>query len=557
MSDTPAAPTGASRHTIDFVRDHAKRTLKAVRAGDVGVIEQLRALLPDLKRASDEHVRVSLKLADVQHAHARQLGYTNWAALKDALAARAPIHARAAQFLSAYRENQASRAANLLATSPEIARYSLSTACAVGDLDGVRAWLAMDRTLAAAPIAPDDTPPLLYAVFTALKRERGVSEEEHVALVTALLDAGADPNASKALADSGSRIAALYFPCVTNSYAVAKALLERGADPNDGESVYHAAQHNHREMLELLLAHGADLSRQHSDNGNTPLYFLATHRAANPITPKVILGMEWLMQHGADPNVPSNRMPSGRPTPAADETPLQRAAASGLGAAVIQMLIDHGAHVNAVRADGTSAYALAVRAGNTDAAEALARAGADASALRPVDRLLGACATNDAVTARTLAHAHPTLVASLSSDEGAVLCDYVGEGRTQTVALMLELRWPLTSESEWGGTPLHWAAWHGRADMVTLLIAAGAPINARDSAYGSSPIAWAAHGSSNCEPREGADYVAIVRALLAAGATRAESFNQWGESPESMAAPEVAQVFRDCEWGTAAQRAAG
>lgn len=457
----------------------------------------------------------------------------------------------AARFLAAYRENDTERARTLLDASPDLIEHHLAIACAVGDLDRVRAWLAMDRSLASTSIPPDDTPPLLYAVFTALKRERGLSEADHVALVTSLLDAGADPNASKALPESGGRISALYFPCVTNTYGVAKVLLERGANPNDGESVYHAAQHNHREILELLLSHGADVSSTNSESGNTPLYFLAAHRAANPITPTVILGMEWLLQHGADPNVPSDRMPSGKPTPAAGETPLQRAAASGLGATVIQMLLDHGALVNAARADGTTAYALAVRAGNSDAARALERAGADRHAVQPVDRLLGACAAADAATACALVSAHPRLVASLTAEERAVLCDYVGEGREASVALMIELGWPLTTESEWGGTPLHWAAWNGRADIVTQLVRAGAPINARDSAYGSSPLAWAAHGSRFCEPRDNADYVAIVRALCAAGATRAESFNQWGEAPESMAAPAVVAALLDCGFATA------
>jgi hypothetical protein len=219
------------------------------------------------------------------------------------------------------------------------------------------------------------------------------------------------------------------------------------------------------------------------------------------------------------------------------------------------MLLDHGAHVNAARADGTTAYALAVRAGNIDAASVLERAGVDGHALQPVDRLLGACAVADVATAHALVSAHPSLVSSLTAEECAVLCDYVGEGREPSVALMIELGWPLATESEWGGTPLHWAAWNGRADLVTLLVRAGAPINARDSAYGSSPLAWAAHGSRFCEPRDDADYVAIVRALCAVGATRAESFNQWGESPESMAAPAVVAALLDCGFATSGSTA--
>ncbi len=102
-----------------------------------------------------------------------------------------------------------------------------------------------------------------------------------------LLAAGADPNTSVPLPDGHGRIPALYFPAVSNNLPVARVLLAHGANPTDGESVYHAAQHNHRDMLQLLAEHGADLSGRHGDYGNTALYFLATHRAANPITPTV------------------------------------------------------------------------------------------------------------------------------------------------------------------------------------------------------------------------------------------------------------------------------
>lgn len=453
----------------------------------------------------------------------------------------------AQQFLVAYRHEQFDSAAAILAASPDIARASLTTACAVGDLHAVREWLARDRSLA-TQVPPDDAPPLIYAVAAPLKRERGVSDADHVALVTALLDAGADANTSIEVGEHGGRISALYFPAVANLLGVAQVLLERGANPNDGESVYHAAQHNHREMLALLLKHGADLSSAHSEYGNTALYFLATHRVTNPITPSVIHGMEWLLQHGADPNVPSYKTPSGKPTPAAGETPLQRAAASGLGASVMRMLIAHGADVHATRADGKTAYALAVRAGNTDAARALRDAGADTSALSPVDELVGACATADASTAKRLVAADPNLMQQLSAEDRATLVSCVGDGLHDSVALMISLGWPLTDESEWGGTPLHWAAWHGRQAMVTQLIAAGAPVNVRDSAYGSSPIAWAAHGSRFCEKRDDADYVSIVRALMAAGATKAEAINKWGESPISMAESAVVACFRDGGW---------
>lgn len=533
------------RHTLEHLRDEAKRLLKLARQGDAVIIARLRTALPRLAALDDAHVRETVKLADVQHAVARTLAFESWGALKAYLDARAPIHARAAQFLEAFRNDQVQRARELLDSTPDVARYSIHTAAAVGDLDAVAAWIAADAAAATRPTSPDDTAPIIYAANGELKRLLGVSEQRQAEIVELLLAAGADPNTTVPLPDGHGRIPALYFPAVANNLPVARTLLAHGANPTDGESLYHSAQHNHREMLELLAANGADLSGRHGDYGNTALYFLATHTASNPITPKCIAGMAWLLEHGADPNVTSSRAPSGKPVPSDGETPLQRAAASGWNADALRLLVQHGAALEAQRADGRTAYALAVRAGNTDGAAYLASAGADPARLEPVDELLGACLTNDTERARAIVAEHPAIIGSLTPEERATLVAAVGDGREDVVALMLSLGWPLDTESEWGGTPLHWAAWNGRARIAKLLIEAGAPVNVRDSAYGSAPIAWAAHGSRFSPARPDADHVAIVHALLDAGASRAESYNQWGEAPESMARPDVAKALRE------------
>lgn len=131
----------------------------------------------------------------------------------------------------------------------------------------------------------------------------------------------------------------------------------------------------------------------------------------------------------------------------------------------------------------------------------------------------------------------------MSSVDARALGIAIGENRGDAARLMIALGWPLTTEGEWGGTPLHGAAWHGRVHMARWLLAHGAPVNVRDSWSGSSPIAWAAHGSTNCDDGVDDDYVTIVSLLVDAGATRAESYNQWNESPESMASPAVVRMF--------------
>jgi ankyrin repeat protein len=140
-------------------------------------------------------------------------------------------------------------------------------------------------------------------------------------------------------------------------------LLDHGADPNSaftwGDSVHHSAEMNHRECLELLLAYGADLSQSAPRWKKTILYFLA-QVGARPE------GVEWQLENGADPNVPSGDL---------TERPLHQAAARG-NFALTDLLVRHGADPNLPRADGRTSYGLAVRSGNRQVMEALAAAGA-------------------------------------------------------------------------------------------------------------------------------------------------------------------------------------
>jgi ankyrin repeat protein len=254
--------------------------------------------------------------------------------------------------------------------------------------------------------------------------------------------------------------------------------------------------------------------------------------------------MVWLLEHGADPSVPSyvNEQSTGKPW--YGETPLHRVSAAGRSESIARALITHGARVNAERGDGMTPYRLAYRAGYTAIAQLLQLSGADTSVLTPMDRLVGACMVADARSARAVLAEHAGLAATMTNSDRQLLMQAVEMNRTDSVQLMLDLGWSLTDESEWGGTPLHWAAWHGSEHTARMLVARGAPINVRDSQYGSSPIAWAAHGSTNSRHGSAESYAAIVTLLMTSGATQAESINRWNEPPDAMATEMVAALLR-------------
>lgn len=371
------------------------------------------------------------------------------------------------------------------------------------------------------PIPPNaDAPGFLDAVRTG-----------DLDTVRLLLDRGADPNAFELFdsEDGNSKLPALYWACEHNYVPVVRLLLERGANPNDGESTYHSAQHGHLECLELLLAHGADISSRHPHWRNTPLYFLAGHTDDDGGQAPWLRGLRWLLDHGADPNVPSS---------ARAETPLHALVRSSRTVAAATAVLDHGALVDQPRADGQTPYAIAVPSGNDAVAALLRSRGAAASGLTTVDDLVGACMRADEAAARTIVASNPEILQRFTDEDRGLFAKAAGENRAAALRLMAALGFDLTWEGDDGGTPLHHAAWLGRRDLVALLLGLGAPVNVRDRTYGSSPIAWAAHGSTNCRGADD-DYCAVVELLVAAGSDYATSVNRWGEPPAGMASPRV------------------
>lgn len=395
-----------------------------------------------------------------------------------------------------------------------------------------------------------------------------VRDHLHVAAAVGAVDAvadllarGADPNAVIPVEPEGHlAVPVLYVACLANQPAVVRRLLEAGANPNDGESVYHAAERDHRECLALLLAHGAALSDRHPHWDNTPLYFLAGFPATHPRAETVARGIAWLLEHGADPTIPSGVATTADRTPGVGELPLHRVASLGDNPRVATLLLASGTPVDAPRADGRTALALAVRGGHIAMAALLQAHGADPAAVTPLDQLAGACFRNDAAALAALTAAHPDLQTladrPMTADLHGLVLQACATGQVAAVKQLLRHGWSLAQQGPWGGTALHWGAWHGRPAVVAALLAHPgiAPlVNCRDRQYGSSPIAWGAHGSTQGRTGAEADYLAVTEALIAAGATRAESINRWGESPESMASPAVADRLR--RWATAAEPA--
>ena len=130
--------TLTAKSRLDTIGKEAKRWLKALRAGDPDAHKRLATIW---SAAPSEFT-----LRDIQHALALEYGCESWIALKaalDDLALDRKTHAqRVEQLLRHGWDGDLSAARRILARYPAIAKDSLFTAAACGDLEEIERRLA-------------------------------------------------------------------------------------------------------------------------------------------------------------------------------------------------------------------------------------------------------------------------------------------------------------------------------------------------------------------------------------------------------------------------------
>lgn len=433
------------------------------------------------------------------------------------------------RFLDALRTGDIDGARSTLAAEPAIADDDVVVAACVGNADRVAELLAEDPSRAVTPVGSESWSPMLYIAHTRFHKD---SLERAAAIARAaklFIDNGAEANPHFIEPEyPDSPQTALYITVgITNNPALAHVLLEAGASPNDSESIYHAAEANNVECLELLLQYGAQLGSRSEPWQNTPLYFLMGHTEGTPMGITSTAGARWLLEHGADPNVTSYEI---------EETPLHLAARTGRSVETAEMLLRYGADPNMKNKAGKSAHTLAIRTGNEAVAQViLNRGGIDTTT--PADRFLGACARGDAAAVAALLAEHPGIVGELLPEDMALLTHVASRGRIDVVKTMLDLGFDVSARGDLGGTALHHASWWGHHEVVDLLLRHNPPLELRCTAYQGSPLDWAVHGSIFSPNRGASTYPAIVESILSAGATPHTGL-------ASHAGPEVAEVLK-------------
>ena len=373
------------------------------------------------------------------------------------------------------------------------------------------AVISLCLTVLAAPMAATDC-----ADWNSSKYFR-VAGVEHVA---ACLASGADPKTGDKHGNTPLHWAAAFNknPAVITAIT---ALLDAGADPNARNKAWHVAladdkllePHDHMmsggrrtplhraargngnpAFITALLDAGADIEAQ-GEHGETPLHLAAgsSYKAA---------AITALLNAGADIGA---RDRWGR-------TPLHHTAESGYHApGLITVLLDAGADIKARDRDGQTPLHLAAAIGPHPAViTALLVAGADpkardADGMTPWDLapngsnaywLLGDPKARDERGATPLHYSVGRMIYARYRDP-AIISVLVAAGAD------------IEARTEDGETPLHWATRRNRNPaVITALLDAGADPNARNR-FGSTPLHWAAQCNEN---------PAVFAALLDAGA---------------------------------------
>jgi ankyrin repeat protein len=472
------------RSNLEFLSKQAKVLLQNVKAGVADARERLRAWGPPGALESP-------KLADCQHALAREYGFASWAKLRthvQTVSATDPMEALAA----ALKTRDPSTVAQVLAAFPSV-RARLD--------EPVR-----DGAFGATP--------LIVAVQQANRQ-----------LVDLLLENGASINQRSHWWAGG-------FHVLEDDHGLADFLLARGA-VLDSKS---AAQLGRLADLAALVAANPQSVHFRAGDGQTPLH----------VAPTVAIA-EFLLDHGADidardvdhESTPAQYLVRSHPDVArylvarGAQTDILLAAALGDVERVrgfldadpesIRWTVSEryfpkrnphaGGHIYTwTLGQGKTPHVLGREFGHEEVLGLLMERSPD-----PL-KLAVACELGDEPLLATLLQTRPGLARALNDDERRKLPMAAQHNDVEAVRRMLASGWPVDAVGHHGATALHWAGFHGNAAMAQVILGFDPPLEERERDFGQTPLDWTIYGSMNGWYTDSGDYAGVAELLLAAGA---------------------------------------
>jgi ankyrin repeat protein len=479
-----------SRPNLEQLKKQAKDLLKAARASVPAALQRFVQHHPAAPQPGGTAAGFSaFTLSDAQLVVARELGFKSWPDLKEQVESMQFETEEPLELLKkAFHADDAPQFRRLLNRFPE-----------------AKAW--MNQSLAAfdAPL---------------------VTQARSRQMLDVLLEAGVDINAKSRWWAGGFGLLHTAEPSLA-AYAI-----ERGAMVD----VHAAARLGMLEKLRNLLDADPALVHARGGDGQTPLHFASTVAIAR-----------LLLDRGADidaldidhESTPAQYMVRDRQEPArylvgrGCRTDLLMAAALGDVDLVIKHLAtdSQSIHLRVTpeffpmrnpKAGGTIyQWTLGWNVSPHDAARQFGRDEVYALLMSrsPAEvKLLAACWGGDEAAARSLVAGNPRLAASFSDTYRCEIAHAARNNNTAAVQAMLSAGLSVIAVGQHHGTPLHWAAFHGNAEMTRTILGFNPPLEALDADFHSTPLGWAIHGSQHGWHRTTGDYPMTVRLLLEAGA---------------------------------------
>ena len=137
----------------------------------------------------------------------------------------------------------------------------------------------------------------------------------------------------------------------------------------------------------------------------------------------------------------------------------------------------------------------------------------------PADvKFIAACWNADQAGVKSALQQNPDLVSRLAAAYKNQVAHAARNNNLAAVRLMLASGLPVDALGQHGATPLHWAAFHGNADMTEEILRYNPPLEKTDADFHGEPLGWAIHGSEHGWFCQTGNYAATVEALLKAGA---------------------------------------
>jgi ankyrin repeat protein len=471
-----------SKPNLDKQRKLAKALARGYWRGEPQAVERVGALHPKPPAAED------FLLSDAQLVIARGYGFADWPQMK--------------------------RKIESLSKSPV---ELFKAAVEAGDVDRVRQLLQSHAELASMIDEP----------MFSFKSPAVHVARANLALLDLLLAHGADLNARTSWEKGSFGVLEQVNPheaapliargARIDVWAAANLGMERelaaliAGDPSlvhakggDGKRPLHFARTI--DIARFLLEHGAEIDALDEDHDSTPAQhligdrpevaeFLVARGARSDLLLAAALGDVALVRHhlDADPGSIAMRV---------DQSWFPMIDTAANGGHIYQWTL--GFHV--------SAFDVARKHGHAAVLDLLLeRAG-------PLDRLLDALWCGDDVRADSVLAADPQLVARAPETALRQVADAARNNNLAAVSAMLHRGFPVTALSQHGATPLHWAAFHGNAAMMEVVLRCNPPIDAQDRQFHGTAMGWLIHGALNPWGFSTGRHGECAQLLLGAGA---------------------------------------